>query len=144
MREAPLKRLWKRGDLDLDSEHREARPDAPDELEGPVGKRAAPASRRRMTWVAAAVTALALVPVAVVGGFDELAGAAKGVAANQNPTKDQKQQPAPPPKEKQYAPNQVTICHLPGTADERTMTVPQSAVKVHLGHGDTTGACPTA
>jgi hypothetical protein len=38
---------------------------------------------------------------------------------------------------------QVTICHQPpGKPDERkTMTVPASAVKAHLAHGDVAGAC---
>lgn len=38
---------------------------------------------------------------------------------------------------------QVTICHQPpGKPDERkTMTVPQSAVKAHLAHGDVMGEC---
>lgn len=38
---------------------------------------------------------------------------------------------------------QVTICHQPpGKPSERkTLTVPQSAVKAHLAHGDVTGEC---
>ena len=36
----------------------------------------------------------------------------------------------------------VTICHKPGTPTEKTMTLPQSALSGHLGHGDTRGACP--
>lgn len=35
----------------------------------------------------------------------------------------------------------VAICHKPGTPAEKTMTVPQSALKGHLGHGDTVGPC---
>ncbi len=35
----------------------------------------------------------------------------------------------------------VTICHKPGK-NQQTMTVPQSALKGHLGHGDTLGGCP--
>ena len=35
----------------------------------------------------------------------------------------------------------VTICHKPGTPAEKTMTVPQSALKGHLGCGDTLGPC---
>jgi len=40
---------------------------------------------------------------------------------------------------------QVTICHQPpGKPEERkTLTVPQSAVKGHLDHGDVTGECKT-
>ena len=37
----------------------------------------------------------------------------------------------------------VTICHKPGTPDQKTMEVPQSAVDGHLGHGDTLGSCKT-
>lgn len=36
----------------------------------------------------------------------------------------------------------VTICHKPGTPAEKTMTLPQSALSGHLGHGDTLGPCP--
>ena len=36
----------------------------------------------------------------------------------------------------------VTICHKPGTPAEKTMTLPQSALSGHLGHGDTMGPCP--
>ena len=36
----------------------------------------------------------------------------------------------------------VTICHKPGTAAEKTMVIPQSAWSGHEGHGDTEGACP--
>ena len=35
----------------------------------------------------------------------------------------------------------VTICHKPGTPAEKTLTVPQSAVNGHLGHGDYLGEC---
>lgn len=38
------------------------------------------------------------------------------------------------------APKQ-TICHRPGTAQERTILVPSSAVADHLGHGDFLGVC---
>ena len=33
------------------------------------------------------------------------------------------------------------VCHKPGTSDEKTLTLPNSAIKAHLGHGDTLGAC---
>jgi hypothetical protein len=36
-----------------------------------------------------------------------------------------------------------TICHKPGTPEEKTIEVSQSAVASHLGHGDTLGACGT-
>jgi hypothetical protein len=35
----------------------------------------------------------------------------------------------------------VTICHKPGTPDEKTLRVPESALGAHLGHGDTRGPC---
>ncbi|MFZ0548460.1 MAG: hypothetical protein WAM60_23630 [Candidatus Promineifilaceae bacterium] len=35
----------------------------------------------------------------------------------------------------------VTICHKPGTPAQQTMTIPESALGGHLGHGDTLGAC---
>jgi hypothetical protein len=37
--------------------------------------------------------------------------------------------------------NGEVICHKPGTPAEKTKTVPESAVKAHLGHGDTLGPC---
>lgn len=43
--------------------------------------------------------------------------------------------PAPPP-------SNTTICHKPGTNAQQTMTVSESALGGHLGHGDTIGACP--
>ena len=39
-------------------------------------------------------------------------------------------------------PEKVTICHKPGTPAEKTMQVPVSALRGHLGHGDTLGPCP--
>ena len=42
----------------------------------------------------------------------------------------------------QGPPNLVTICHKPGTVDEKTLTVPHNAWgKGHSRHGDTLGAC---
>ena len=35
----------------------------------------------------------------------------------------------------------VRICHKPGTADEKELLVPSTAVTGHLGHGDRLGAC---
>lgn len=35
----------------------------------------------------------------------------------------------------------VTICHKPGAPAEKTMSVPQAALKGHLGHGDYLGPC---
>jgi prepilin-type N-terminal cleavage/methylation domain-containing protein len=39
-------------------------------------------------------------------------------------------------------PDDVTICHKPGAAAAKTMTVEPSALSGHLGHGDTLGSCP--
>lgn len=36
----------------------------------------------------------------------------------------------------------VTICHMPGTPAEQTLEIPVSALRGHLNHGDTLGACP--
>ncbi len=36
---------------------------------------------------------------------------------------------------------QVTICHKPDGKNPHTLTVPQSALNGHLGHGDTLGPC---
>lgn len=38
-------------------------------------------------------------------------------------------------------PDDVTICHKPGTPAEKTMTINNSAISSHLGHGDTLGSC---
>jgi hypothetical protein len=35
----------------------------------------------------------------------------------------------------------VLVCHKPGK-NQHTLSLPQSAVPAHLGHGDTMGACP--
>lgn len=35
----------------------------------------------------------------------------------------------------------VTICHKPGTPAEKTLEIPEAALKGHLKHGDTVGAC---
>ena len=37
--------------------------------------------------------------------------------------------------------NKFTICHKPGTIDEETKEIPPSALRGHLGHGDTLGEC---
>ena len=37
--------------------------------------------------------------------------------------------------------NLVTICHKPGTPAEKTLTIPESALEGHLGHGDFIGSC---
>jgi hypothetical protein len=39
-------------------------------------------------------------------------------------------------------PEKVTICHKPGTPAEKTMYLPESAVRGHMGHGDCLGPCP--
>lgn len=35
----------------------------------------------------------------------------------------------------------VTVCHKPGTPAEKTLEIPEEALKGHLKHGDTVGAC---
>ncbi|MFT3890006.1 MAG: hypothetical protein QM730_00090 [Anaerolineales bacterium] len=35
----------------------------------------------------------------------------------------------------------VLVCHKPGK-NQHTLSLPQSAVPAHLGHGDKLGACP--
>jgi hypothetical protein len=40
-------------------------------------------------------------------------------------------------------PKKVTICHKPGTPDEETIEVSQSAVASHQRHGDRRGPCGT-
>jgi hypothetical protein len=37
--------------------------------------------------------------------------------------------------------DKVTICHMPGTPDQKTMHVPAAAVAGHLSHGDYVGEC---
>jgi len=39
--------------------------------------------------------------------------------------------------------DKVTLCHMPGTADEATITVSESSVAKHLAHGDSRGPCTT-
>lgn len=48
--------------------------------------------------------------------------------------------PPPPPDDGGNEGGTVTICHKPGKIN-RTMTLPQSALNGHLGHGDTMGPC---
>jgi hypothetical protein len=38
-------------------------------------------------------------------------------------------------------PQQVAVCHKPGTPAQKTLLVAQSAVPGHLGHGDALGPC---
>ena len=40
-----------------------------------------------------------------------------------------------------WAGDKVEVCHKPGTSAEKTIYVSESALKGHLGHGDTEGAC---
>ena len=40
-------------------------------------------------------------------------------------------------------PAMVTICHSPGTAAEKTLTLPQPAADAHIRHGDRLGSCET-
>jgi hypothetical protein len=39
------------------------------------------------------------------------------------------------------SPEKVPICHKPGTPAEKTLYLPESALRGHLGHGDTLGEC---
>ncbi len=41
--------------------------------------------------------------------------------------------------------NKITICHIPpgNLSNAHTITVGEPAVRAHLAHGDTLGACPT-
>ena len=50
--------------------------------------------------------------------------------------------PQPTPPSDNGSSGSVTICHKPGTPAQKTMTLPQSALNGHLGHGDTRGPCP--
>jgi hypothetical protein len=87
---------------------------------------------KRPAVFAAVVTAATLVPLAVFGGV----GFAKGM---------------PSASEYEYGPSggqygKVTICHHTHSKKHpfHTITVSQSALKAHLKHGDTTGACAAA
>jgi hypothetical protein len=46
--------------------------------------------------------------------------------------------PSPPLPEQ----DKVTICHKPNSKNPHTITISRSALKAHLGHGDTLGPCP--
>lgn len=37
--------------------------------------------------------------------------------------------------------NKVTVCHKPGTPAEKSMEIPETALKGHLEHGDSEGPC---
>ena len=39
------------------------------------------------------------------------------------------------------SPEQVAICHKPGTPAQKNKTIPSTALEGHLGHGDTEGLC---
>jgi hypothetical protein len=41
------------------------------------------------------------------------------------------------------AQEKVTICHKPGTPDQKTIEVSQRALRSHQAHGDTLGGCTT-
>jgi hypothetical protein len=38
----------------------------------------------------------------------------------------------------------ISICHKPGTPAEKTLLLPESAIRGHLGHGDRLGSCSGA
>lgn len=49
--------------------------------------------------------------------------------------------PTPAPSPTSGA-SQVTICHKPNGPNPQTMTIPESDLPGHLGHGDSIGPCP--
>ncbi len=49
--------------------------------------------------------------------------------------------PTPAPTAEGGEGGQVAICHKPSGKNPQTLTVPQSALSGHLGHGDTLGPC---
>lgn len=75
---------------------------------------------KRSLWVAVALLPLLLVATSPVSAGEK----------DKNKHKE---------KEKEKA----TICHMPGTADQKTMRVPKKSVAGHLAHGDHVGACST-
>lgn len=42
---------------------------------------------------------------------------------------------------KKPKPVKIEVCHKPGTEAEGTRRISSRALKAHLGHGDTAGAC---
>src|SRR5262245_33074672 len=50
---------------------------------------------------------------------------------------------APPAGAKLGPPHKVAICHIPpgNPANAHTLTLPEPAIRAHLGHGDVPGAC---
>ena len=44
----------------------------------------------------------------------------------------------------QGKPGKVTICHKPEKNGGKTIRISRSALRAHMRHGDTTGACPAA
>jgi hypothetical protein len=85
---------------------------------------------KRSGAIAAVVTGATLVPLVAFGGV--------GLAKN-SPSGAQYQYPGA----NQY---KVTICHHTHSKKKpmHTITVSANAVKAHLKHGDTLGACPAA
>jgi len=61
--------------------------------------------------------------------------------ANASPAPGHDEEVGPKGKGKGKGHDKMTICHKPGTKAEKTMSVPESAVKGHLAHGDHLGAC---
>ncbi|MEC4749420.1 hypothetical protein [Methylomicrobium sp. Wu6] len=49
--------------------------------------------------------------------------------------------PSPGPNANSGTTGKVEICHKPNTPAQKTLWIPQSALKGHLGHGDYQGQC---
>ena len=73
------------------------------------------------------------------GALGSVAGVATVASAKNDGTKDKKPKKAKKPKKKKCkgkGKDKVTICHK-----GQTISVSRCALKGHLGHGDTEGAC---
>jgi hypothetical protein len=57
------------------------------------------------------------------------------------PEKTKTPKPKDTPEPVDTASEKVVICHKPGTPAQDTLSVPESALSGHLGHGDTLGPC---
>jgi hypothetical protein len=57
------------------------------------------------------------------------------------PKKTKAPKPKDTPEPVDPASEKVIICHKPGTPAQKTLSVPESALAGHLGHGDTLGPC---
>ena len=57
------------------------------------------------------------------------------------PKKTKTPKPKDTPEPVDPATGKEVICHKPGTPAQKTLSVPESALSGHLGHGDTLGPC---